>query len=315
MTRIAASLLTASMLALGVGTIPAQAQNARSFISANGLDTNACTRTAPCRTLQKAHDSTNPGGEINMLNPAGYGTVTITKSISIVNDGVGSAGILVPSGGTGITINAGTGDEVNLRGLIIEGAGLGRTGIRFNTGKSLTVENCVIRKMTSRGIEFFPTTTSSLAVSSTFIGANGDIGAFIRPSGTGLSVKVAFSRVELHSNGVEGINLNAMATTGGTISAVAVDSVAYSNLGAGFSVVADAGQAASALLLLRSVSANNSSGAGAVGANAKVRLAQSAMTGNGDGFFQAVGEVLTYGDNYIDGNDSNTGTLTPIFKQ
>jgi len=92
MTRITLLLPLASLLALGLAAAPAQALNTRSFISANGVDTNPCTRTAPCRTLQKAHDSTSPGGEINMLDPAGYGIVTITKAISIVDDGVGSAG-------------------------------------------------------------------------------------------------------------------------------------------------------------------------------------------------------------------------------
>ena len=66
MTKITASVFASSLLALGLYAAPAHALNTRSFISANGLDTNACTRTAPCRTLQKAHDSTNPSGEINM---------------------------------------------------------------------------------------------------------------------------------------------------------------------------------------------------------------------------------------------------------
>jgi hypothetical protein len=141
MTRIIASLFAASLLALGFSSAPAQVLNTRSFISANGVDTNPCTRPAPCRTLQKAHDSTNAGGEINMLDPAGYGTVTINKAISIVNDGVGSAGVLVPSAGTGITINGGVNDIINLRGLIIEGAGVGFFGIVFNSGASLTIEH------------------------------------------------------------------------------------------------------------------------------------------------------------------------------
>src|SRR5260370_803082 len=108
MPKVAPSpTILAALLALGLGAAPAQALNTRSFISANGVDTNPCTRPAPCRTLQTAHDGTSAGGEINMLDPAGYGTVIISKAISIVNDGVGSAGILVPNGGTGITIDAG----------------------------------------------------------------------------------------------------------------------------------------------------------------------------------------------------------------
>ena len=96
---------------------PAQAQNARSFVSGHGLDTNACTLPAPCRTFAAALLVTNASGEIDVLDPAGYGALTINKAISIVNDGVGTAGVIVPSSGTGITINAGTNDAVSLRSL------------------------------------------------------------------------------------------------------------------------------------------------------------------------------------------------------
>jgi hypothetical protein len=100
----------------------AQAQNTRSFVSAqSGSDSNPCTRSAPCRTFAFAITQTNAGGEINTLDPGGYGTLTINKSISIVS-GLGEAGVLVPSGQVGITINAGATDIINLRGLIIEGA-------------------------------------------------------------------------------------------------------------------------------------------------------------------------------------------------
>src|SRR5471030_2761015 len=80
---------------------PAQAQNARSFVSAHGLDTNACTLAAPCRTLAAAFAATNASGEIDVLDTAGYGPLTITKAISIINEG-SIASVLVPSGGDGI---------------------------------------------------------------------------------------------------------------------------------------------------------------------------------------------------------------------
>jgi hypothetical protein len=90
MTRIAPSLFVACLLVLGLNATPAQALNTRSFISALGSDANPCTRSAPCRTLAFAITQTSAKGEINILDPADYGTVTIDKSISIVNDGVGS---------------------------------------------------------------------------------------------------------------------------------------------------------------------------------------------------------------------------------
>src|ERR1019366_9298556 len=150
--KIIAAFAVGLALVVALPAVTAQAQNARSFVSAHGLDTNACTLAAPCRTLAQALTLTNASGEIDVLDPAGYGALTITKAISIVNDGVGTAGVIVPSAGTGIIINAGTSDAVSLRGLSVEGGGVGQTGIQFNSGASLTVENCVIRHVTQYGI-------------------------------------------------------------------------------------------------------------------------------------------------------------------
>src|SRR5215510_686548 len=89
---------------------PAQAQLARTFVSSLGNDANDCQRLTPCRTFQGAHDKTLANGEITVLDPGGYGAVTITKSISIINDGVGEDGVLVSAGATGVTVNAGASD-------------------------------------------------------------------------------------------------------------------------------------------------------------------------------------------------------------
>jgi hypothetical protein len=104
--------------------------------------TGACALAAPCRTFACALTQTAAGGEIDVLDPAGYGTVTITKAISIVNDGVGVAAIGASSGNA-ITINAGASD-VHLRGLTIEGLGTGTNGILFHTGGNLAIENCAV---------------------------------------------------------------------------------------------------------------------------------------------------------------------------
>jgi hypothetical protein len=96
-----------------------------------------------------------------VLDPVGYGAVTITKAISIVNDGVGVAAIGslgAPSG------NAGASDSVHLRGLTIEGFGSGISGILFNTGENLEIENCVIRNFGNVGIEISPSTSSSFSL-------------------------------------------------------------------------------------------------------------------------------------------------------
>src|SRR5438309_592181 len=126
MSKITASVFTASLLALGLNAAPVHAQS-RVFVAAQGSDSNPCTFAAPCRTFQHAHDTVAAKGEIDVLDPAGYGAVIINKAISI--QGHGYSGVSVASGGIGITINAGAGDAVSLNGLLIEGAGTGAWGI------------------------------------------------------------------------------------------------------------------------------------------------------------------------------------------
>src|SRR5476651_711926 len=111
---LASAVLAAAVCCLGAGT--AQAASSRIWVSGHGVDQAGCgAPTAPCRSLQYAHDHIVAGGEIDILDPAGYGAVSISKSISIVNDGVGTAGVQATSGNA-ITINAGAGGAVYLRG-------------------------------------------------------------------------------------------------------------------------------------------------------------------------------------------------------
>ncbi len=107
---------------------PAQAQPAKVFVAAQGSDSNPCTFAQPCLSFQHAHDTVAAGGVIDVLGPADYGVVTITKAISI--QGHGFAGLAVTSG-NGITINAGASDKVSLRGLLIDGVGSGSNGLDF----------------------------------------------------------------------------------------------------------------------------------------------------------------------------------------
>src|SRR5439155_9243032 len=91
----------------------------RTFVSGQGNDNNSCSVTQPCRTLQAAMALTLPGGEIYVLNSAGYGSLTINKSVTIMSEGT-VAGVTAASG-IGITISAGANDVINLRGLDIDG--------------------------------------------------------------------------------------------------------------------------------------------------------------------------------------------------
>ena len=139
--RKLALLLSAACLAGLAG--PAAAQATRTWVSGVGDDANPCSRTAPCKTFAGAISKTAANGEISVLDPGGFGAVTITKSISIVADG--SEGSILAAGANGIIINAGVNDIVNIRGVLIEGAGTGLNGIRFLAGGALHVQDVMIR--------------------------------------------------------------------------------------------------------------------------------------------------------------------------
>lgn len=129
----------------------AQAQATRTWVSGVGDDVNPCSRTAPCKTFAGAISKTAAGGEISVLDPGGFGAVTITKAITINGEGT-LAGIL-SSLTNGIIVNAGASDVVTIRNVSINGAGNGINGIRFLAGKHLIVENCWIYNVTTHGID------------------------------------------------------------------------------------------------------------------------------------------------------------------
>jgi len=139
--RVAVNVLALIVLTLGVSSL-ANAQATRTWVSGVGDDANPCSRTAPCKTFAGAISKTAASGEISVLDPGGFGVVTITKAITINGDGT-LAGIL-NAGTTGIIVNAGVNDVVYIRNVSINGAGTGLNGIRFLAGKALHVENCNI---------------------------------------------------------------------------------------------------------------------------------------------------------------------------
>src|SRR6201996_3059277 len=124
---------------------PANAQATRTWVSGVGDDANPCSRTAPCKTFAGTIVKTAASGEINCLDPGGFGAVTITKSITISCKGV-TAGVLV-AGGNGITVNVPAGSFVQLKGLDIDGLAPTQTslsGIAMVNGGTLAIEDCEI---------------------------------------------------------------------------------------------------------------------------------------------------------------------------
>src|ERR1041385_8664034 len=127
-TKLLFNMLAVFVVSLACGTL-AQAQATRTWVSGVGDDANPCSRTAPCKTFAGAISKTAAGGEISVLDPGGFGAITITKAITINGDGqiAGITASLV----NGVIVNAGANDRVVLRNIAIQGVGNGLNGIRY----------------------------------------------------------------------------------------------------------------------------------------------------------------------------------------
>src|SRR5579864_5756143 len=183
----------------------AGAQASRTWVSGVGDDANPYSRTAPCKTFAGAISKTAAGGEIDALDPGGFGAVTITKAITIDGGGGQVASVLV-SGTNGIVVQAGPSDVVILRNLRINGIGTGINGIRFLSGKDLNVENCYIFGFTTNGIDIAlnQATASSAHIINTVIKNNGGVGVRAANAVTpAVGVLVDQSYMILNNIGVE----------------------------------------------------------------------------------------------------------------
>src|SRR5437762_11981691 len=148
--RLAINVLAVCVACLICSSL-AQAQATRTWVSGVGDDANPCSRTAPCKTFAGAISKTAACGEISVLDPGGFGAVTITKGITLNGDGT-LAGILNATV-NGIIINAGVNDAITVRNISINGAGSGLNGIRFLAGKSVNIDSCNISGFTGNGID------------------------------------------------------------------------------------------------------------------------------------------------------------------
>jgi len=143
--NFAVASIAFALSALAATDAVAMAVAQRTFVASTGNDANPCSLVLPCRTFAAATLQTITGGEIIALDSAGYGTVTILRSVSIVAPPGVYAGISVPAGQTGVLVNLPL-TKVSLRGLTINaiGIGLDTYGIRMMLGASLNIEQCEI---------------------------------------------------------------------------------------------------------------------------------------------------------------------------
>ena len=309
--------IMAAMLALCLLTLPAHAQATRTWVSGVGDDANPCSRTAPCKTFAGAIAKTMAQGEINCLDPGGFGAVTITKSITISCE-AGTAGVLV-SGTNGIVVNVLSTDTVYLRGLDFEGLTTGLSGILVLGAGVVHVQHCLIRNFRSAsagfGINFAPSGASQLCVSDTTVSDNGTGtiggGIIIARTSTG-SPNVVLTDVHVENN-VAGIKVDGTGGTG-AINLSLVDSLSAGNTGSGLVVLSSAGHSTTIAMVNHSNLSNNVDGLRGDGPLTTVRIGSSIIGGNTLGVSITGGAtVQSYGNNQLNGNTTD-GTIptTPL---
>jgi len=316
------ALMFASFLGCGLlYAAPAQAQATRTWVSGVGDDANPCSRTAPCKTFAGAISKTAAGGEINCLDPAGYGAVTITKAITLACQF--TEGGVLAGASAGIIVNAGATDVVVLRGLDIYGVSGATYGVRFIAGGALHIEESQIRRFNGtngQGVYFQPSGDAALYISNTVITDNGTGGTgggvLVQPTGTG-SARVALNAVRLDNNSGAGFRID---TGGNTTTAGNVVSIENSQLTRstwGLLVNTPAGAASATVMVHGSVLAYNTSrGILAGGATALVRVGDTTITGNQAGLESGTGAAIrSYGDNRLDGNGSDGAFAAPVLSK
>jgi hypothetical protein len=242
--------------------VPANAQATRTWVSGVGDDANLCSRTAPCKTFAGAIASTAAGGEINCLDPGGFGAVIITKSITIDCEDTSNGGVLVQLV-DGIKITTG---NVTLRGLDLNGLGSGLYGVNVLGNATVNIQKSRIYGFATGGIR--------LASGGTLVVANTTI-----------------------NNGGAGIVLDG---AGGAARMTLRDVVISGNSGNGLTIQSS-GAAVNALIDRTTIASNGGAGIAVSGAST-VLLGGSTITGNGTGLSQSGGTLYSFKNNQIGGN-------------
>lgn len=272
----------------------AQAQATRTWVSGVGDDANPCSRTAPCKTFAGAISKTADGGEIDCVDPGGFGAVTITKGITI--DGGGTFASILSAGTNGVIVNAASTKTIILRNLSINGAGTGINGIRWIAGGTLILENVVISGFTGNGID-----AALVANGSKFFFNDVDIRNSIGAGSIGIKVSTTTGvltgsmdrvRVERVPTGLQ-VGANTFPTIR--------NSVLYGAT-KGIEILAST----SHLTIENTILSENTTGL-SVGAGASAFLSQSTITECSTGISNS-GTVSSSGNNRILGNSSDGST-------
>jgi hypothetical protein len=312
-----------SVAALGVAftpllfAAPAHAQATRTWVSGVGDDVNPCSRTAPCKTYAGAISKTATNGEINCLDPGGFGALTVTKSISVVCDytegGVLSANV------NGFIINAPAGSIVTLKGQDVECIGTGINGIRMlNVGVTLHVHKSQFRSCRAsggagNGIAIQPSSgLANVTVDDSYITDNGssltDAGILIKPT-AGAGVNLTVNNVTLERN-FQGIFADG--SGGGGASNITVTRSVVSTSSSNGITVSSAGAVYNMVVTRSMISANGGVGATVGGTGGQLRLGENTITHNVTGVSNVGGTLQSFKNNMIVSNGSDGTPITAV---
>lgn len=293
--------MLAGVLVLGTLTPGLYAQAVRTWVSGVGDDVNPCSRTAPCKTFAGAISKTAAGGEIDALDPGGFGPVTITKAITI-DGGAGLASILA-AGTNGIVVQAANTDVVVLRNLSINGVSTtfspGLNGVRLLAGQQLRVENVNIQGFTQNCIDVNTSGMSVLIVENTTITQCGAAGINFTTTSGVLPAEIDHVRIWSTNIGINAQNGARVTVRNSELSINTTAGVALSQSGTGSEVNLDRSS-----LNYNSTAISGSSGTVA-------RISNNVIMNNGTGLSTGGGIIISSGDNDIvanvtDGNPNST---------
>jgi hypothetical protein len=272
----------------------AQAQATRTWVSGVGDDANPCSRTAPCKTFAGAISKTAKDGEIDCIDPGGFGAVTITKSITI--DGNGTFASILAAGTNGVIINvtdvADVRKAVRLRNLSINGAATGLNGIRVVAAKAVYIESCQVYGffgVGGNGLSIELTATSNVSVKDSIFENNGNDG--IKQTISGGTLNAYYDNVVLAGN-VRGLE-----ATGGTgnISRSVVDNNSSDGLNASNGAVINAST---------NQITSNGNGTNCVSPST-ISLSDNNIHRNTSNGIAGGGTYVTFGNNHVSGNTGN----------
>jgi len=317
------ALGTAAAIGFVLASAPAWAQATRTWISGVGDDVNPCSRTAPCKTFQGAISKTAAGGEINCLDPGGFGAVTITKSISLICDNT-QTGVLVAATNA-IIINSSTA-VVLISGFDFEGLGQtgspGTNGINIINAATVQIRNSKIRGFRNGfGIFAQPQLGSlKLFIDNVTVSESGGTGNLTTGGigffpATGMSITATIRNSVVFNNTNTGIRIDTVGTTGNSVS-LKIDDSQIDNNGNGILVKTPVNTGTARVMINNSsVSLNTGTGIALNGAGAVTRVSNTGITGNATGVSAGNGAVLSsYGNNQLDGNTNDgafSGTIPP----